>query len=297
MLRAMSGRGTSIRRATASAVIALLACATGAAASPAPAGTAALSPNTPGTGSHLLVDVSGKDGGFHAGVIPNALGIAFEKGFTLDTAAVPGKCTVGQARNEQCPADSRLGGGAIGVQFAGDHYTAHLEFFRTDPPNAGDQGGIILFFKETESGYSDAGAGSVRTIDEGNLGQVIRWDKLPLPQGLPPGAITIDHLQLDLGAGSAAAPAAIPGRSHPRRHRHRVRLRCAVYHGHGRRRHCVRYFHGRRNHLPPRATKSAVGSFIANPPSCPAGTWTVQLQVDSGDAHERREAAAPCASG
>jgi hypothetical protein len=213
--------------------------------------------------------------------------------------AAPSKCTVAQARKEQCPDGSRLGKGAIGVNLPGQRATAKIDFFRADPPNAGDQGGIILYYKEPYSGFTDARVGSVKAIDDGNLGQLIRFDKLPIPQ-LPPGVqITLDHIQLDFGAsGSSGAGAGSPTTT-----RGKVRLPCRRYRPrHGPRRRCVAYRKGLRYHLPPRSSSSsahasAASSFITNPPACDGDGWTIQLQVDYRDGSERREAQAPCASG
>lgn len=298
------GRTLARRLALGAATAALLAAAP-AGASPAPAGFAALQPNTPQSGSHLLIDGKGMDAGLRPNDIPTSLGIAFQKGFVLNPAAATATCTVDQANNEQCPDASRLGAGAIGVTLSGSHYTAQLTFFRADPPQAGDQGGIILYFKEPQSGFSGAGVGSIRTMDDPTYGELIRFDKLPLPN-LPPGLdITLDHIQLDLGAGSSVAPAASHDKKktkkkHSTHHsHHKVRLRCARYRGHGRHRHCVRYLHGKRNHLPPRARKSqaSVASFIANPQDCSAGSWAIQFQVGYKTGQELREAQAPCVAG
>src|SRR3954453_4909359 len=138
-----------------------VAAASPAAASPVPAGVAALQPNTAGAGAHLLLDARGADAGFRPNTIPDALGWAFEKGFELDAAAAPGKCTVDPAKKEQGPPDSRLGAGAIGVNLTGSHATAKIDFWRADPPQPGDESGIILFFKEPDSGFTDAGIGSI----------------------------------------------------------------------------------------------------------------------------------------
>src|SRR3954469_25080292 len=270
-----------------------------AAATPVPAGVAAVQPNTAGAGSHLLLDARGADAGFRPNSIPTSLGWAFEKGFELNAAAAPAKCTLDQAKNEQCPPDSRLGSGAIGVNLTGSHATAKIDFWRADPPQPGDESGIILYFKEPDSGFTDAGTGSIRAINDGNFGQLIRFDKLPIPQ-LPPGVnITLDHIQIDFGAGSsAAAPApGTPGAGTPTHPK--VRLPCRRYKPrHGPNRRCVAYRHGRRYHIAPtptRAHASASGSFITTPPACDTDGWTIQLQVDYKGSPERREAQAPCA--
>ncbi len=297
MLSAMLRRGSRTRRAVLAAAGAGLVAAAPAGATPVPAGVAAVQPNTPLAGSHLLIDAKGADAGFRPNSIPTALGWAFEKGFELDPAAAPKTCTVDQAKKEQCPAESRLGAGAIGVNLPGDHATAKIDFYRADSSQQGDIGGIILFFKEPESGYSDAGLGSIRKIDDGNLGQIIRFDTVPLPP-LPPGLqITLDHIQVDFGAGSSAAPAAGGPSTTPGK-RHKVRLKCKRYRPrHGKRRRCVAYRHGPGARVSSRAHSSAAGSFITNPSSCDGDGWTIQLQVDYRNGSERREAQAPCTTG
>lgn len=292
-----------IRRTFAPTVAfaALALAAAPAAGSPDPAGVATLKPATPAAGSHLLIDAKGADAGFRQNQIPTALGWAFEKGFVLDASAAPEKCTVDQAKNGQCPADSQLGAGDIGVDLPGSHATAKLQFFRADPPNPGDQSGIILYFNDAQDGYSDAGIGSIRQSDDPAYGELIRFDKLPLPN-LPPGLnITLDHIQLDFGAGTITGETETGNGSSKHKH-HKVRLKCKRYKPrHGKHRKCVAYRHGKNARVKShhkkhsRAHASASGSFIVNPPACDADGWTIQLQVDYKDGdQERREAQAAC---
>jgi hypothetical protein len=288
------------RRAQAACALAFtLACGAPAGASPVPAGVAAVKPNTVQAGSHLLIDARGADAGFRENQIPTALGWAFEKGFVLDPTAAPGKCTVDQAKKQQCPESARLGSGAIGVNLPGEHATAKIDFWRADPPDPGDQGGIILYFNDAQDGYSDAGIGSVRKIDDGAFGEIIRFEKLPLPS-LPPGLnITLDHIQLDFGAGTFTGATETGDGSSTRKH-HKVRLKCKRYRPrHGRHRKCVAYRQGKNARVKSktRAHASAAGSFIVNPPACDADGWAIQLQVDYKSGGERREAQAPCSAG
>jgi hypothetical protein len=260
-----------------------------AGATPAPAGLAALSPDTPGAGSHLLVDAKGPEGGLRPKQLPVALGLAFAKGFTLNLAAVDGTCTAKQADAQACPEASRLGAGAIGVVATGpafspdgDRFLAKLSFFRADTPD-----GIVFSFREQESGFSGASIGKVSTIDRDGYGALIRWDALPLPE-LPPGfTFSIDHLQLDLGAGSQAAPVAAPKPKPKPKKKAKPKLRCVKYKGAKGHRRCVKYKRASTAH------KSAAGSFIVNPAAC-TGSWAVQLQIAYKSGEEQREAAAPC---
>jgi hypothetical protein len=299
----MIWQGTGRVRCAVAALAACACFAASAAASPDPAGVASMKPDTPSAGSHLLIDAKGADAGFRQNEIPTALGWAFEKGYVLDATAAPGKCTVDQAKNGQCPADSQLGSGDIGVILPGDRATAKIQFFRADPPNPGDQSGIILYFNDAQDGYSDAGIGSIRQSDDPAFGELIRFDKLPLPN-LPPGLnITLDHIQLDFGAGTftgatETGDATAPGK-HARKH-HKVRLKCKRYRPrHGKHRKCVAFRHGKNARVKSHAHAhaSASGSFIVNPSTCDSDGWTVQLQVDYKDGSERREAQAACAAG
>lgn len=264
--------------------VAALAAAPAAAASPMAAGSLTVAPNAPGAGSHLVVDAGASDAGFRKGQLPTAFEIAFQKGFVLDTTAVAGTCTTGQATKDQCPANSVLGNGGIDVLLNGATYHAQLTFFRADTAN-----GVIFYFKEPQSGFNGASVGTVQPTDTAPYGELLTFDKLPLP-ALPPGLdIQLSHLKLDIGAGSAAPVKAKPK---PRRKHKRY---CVKYRGHGKHRRCVKYS----SHKPkrkPRAHTSAATSFILNPPDCTAGSWTVQLRWTYKDGtQELREGAASCA--
>lgn len=267
--------------------LAVLALAGSAAASPMPAGDVTFKPNAPATGSHLLVDAAGNDAGFRKGQIPVGFELAFQKGFALDTTAVPGTCTTDQANKDQCPDNSRLGTGQIDVVLNGGTYHAQITFFRATTDN-----GVVFYFKEPQSGFNGSSVGTVKAIDEAPYGELIAFDKLPLPD-LPPGLdIQLQHLKLDLGAGSAAPVAKPP--AHKKKHKRKKRY-CTKYRGHGRHRHCVKYS----SHKPrrkPRAHRSAATSFIVNPADCAGGSWTVQLRWMYKDkTQELREGSAPCA--
>jgi len=175
-----------------------LASAVPAAASPMAAGTLTVKPNAPSTGSHLVVDAGANDAGFRKGQIPQGFAIGFQKGFVLDTTAVAGTCTTGQATKDACPANSVLGTGQIDVNLNGGTYHAAITFFRSTTAN-----GVIFYFKEPQSGFNGASEGTLKTGDAAPYDDVLEFDKLPLPD-LPPGLdLQLTHLSLDIGAGSA----------------------------------------------------------------------------------------------
>ena len=230
-----------------------------AAGSPMPAGSVTIKPTTLKAGSHVRVNASGNDAGFRKGQIPDAFSIAFQKGFVLKPAAAKSTCTEDKANNDSCPASSILGKGSIQVVLAGARYTANLSFFRA-------QKGVIFYFKEPESGFNGASTGEVRAGKD-PYGQVLAFDKLPLP-ALPPGLdIRLDKLALDLGARGAQG-------------------KCTKYEttgkGKSKKRRCVKH------------AKAPV--FITNPPSCPTGTWGIQIRWGYKSGEELREGSAPCAT-
>src|SRR3954453_23435563 len=148
--RGVTWQGSRRLLITFGSLLAAVLAGVPAAATPVPAGVAAVQLSTAGAGSHLLIDAHGADAGFRPNSIPSSLGWAFEKGFELNAAPAPAKCTVDQAKKEQGPPDSRLGSGAIGVAVTGSHATAKIDFWRADPAPPGDGSGIIFFFKEAD---------------------------------------------------------------------------------------------------------------------------------------------------
>jgi hypothetical protein len=274
------------KRAGVATVLALAAFSAVAAATPAPDGTAFVVPTTAGTGSHLHIDAKGQDGGLTPKEVPTALGIAFQRGFTIDPAAVAATCTADQAKNYACPADSTIANGSFtgnvqgpGFGPSGQPFNAAVTLYKAPPQQQGDPAGVVFTYKEETYNFKGEGLGRLMELpSDPTYGEQIRIDKLPLPP-LPPGlTITIQELKLDIGAGSAT-PAHSPKVTRKRR-RHRLPY-CSKH----RRHHC--------RHRHRRARSAATGSFLTNPATC-SGNWTVQLQLDYDSHQERREAAVPC---
>lgn len=285
----MRGRGTL------GAVLVALALPAASSASPAPDGTAFLVPTNAGSGSHLHIDAKGPDAGLTPKEIPQALGVAFQKGFAFDPAAVPGSCSDQQMKDNACPADSTVANGAMtgrvtGLGFGADGspFDAAVTLYKAPPRQDGDPAGLVFAFHEQNYNFSGAGPGRLQPLpDDPTYGMQMRFDKLPLPD-LPPGiTVTIEELRLDIGAGSAT-----PAHS-PTVARHRHRHPCRKGHK-GRKCRRKRRRERRRHRRQLAQAKQSTGTFLANPPTC-AGNWTVQLQLDYPAHSERREASVPCA--
>jgi hypothetical protein len=284
-------------------IIALAGIATApAAASPAPAGTAALAPNTAGAGAHLLIDARGEaGGGFHRQEIPTGLAIALQRGFALDPTAVPGVCADDVASKDECPPNAIVGTGALdvlGEGFAfgphGQQFTAQLTFYRAAPRQPGDVMGIVFSFRETSSGFHGASIGRVYDPGDPLLGLEARWDQLPIPQ-LPPGLhFTIQRVRADIGAGAATPPVRVRA---VKKRRHR---RCRKVMRRGRNGHRKTVFvcpKKHRRHPPSRRARFAQATpqaaLLTNPPTC-AGSWRVRLELTYPSGVEQRDADAPC---
>src|SRR5437764_5081788 len=267
-----------VRRSVGVALaLAVVIFASLAMASPAPDGTAFVVPTTAAAGSHLHIDAKGQDGGMTPKEIPDALGIAFGPGFTLDPSAVPGTCTADQAKNYACPADSVLANGSwsgvvqgLGFGENGQPFNAALTFYKAPPQQSGDPAGVVFTYKETSYNFKGEGLGRLENTSDAAYPVAIRFDKLPLPD-LPPGlTITLQELKLDIGAGSAT-PAHSP----------KVTRKRLPYCGKDRHHHCrplpycSKHRHHRCRHRRRSATAADAGSFITNPAAC-AGSWSVQ---------------------
>ena len=283
------------RMAGVAATLVLGLAAPTAGATPAPDGTAFVNPTKAGVGSHLKIDAKGPDGGLTPKQVPTALGLALQKGFAFDPAAVPGTCTADQAKNYACPADSVLANGSFlglvegpGFGANGQPFDAAVTFFKAAPQQPGDPAGVVFSFKEASSGFQGESLGRLMNLPgDPTYGSQIRFDKLPLPD-LPPGiTITINELKLDVGAGSDA-PAHTPAVQRKKHKKHKKHARCTK---HSKSKRC-RHRH-RRSSSRAHARAAATGSFLTNPPAC-ATSWTIQLQLDYANHQERREAAVPC---
>jgi hypothetical protein len=292
--------GRAARGATVLAIAAIGVIAALAQASPAPDGTAFVVPTTATAGSHLHVDAKGPDGGLTPKEIPKALGIAFDKGFAFDPAAVAGTCSADQAENYACPADSVIANGSFvgvvqGPGFGpdGEPFNAAVTLYKAPAQHDGDPMGAVFSFKESSSGFKGESLGRLMPAAE-PYGMQIRFDKLPLP-ALPPGlTITINEMKLDIGAGEAT-PAHSPKVTRKRlpycSRKRRTHCRKLPYCSRKRKHHCRHRHRSRRSS----ARAAATGSFLTNPPACSTG-WAVQLQLDYDGHQERREAAVPCTS-
>src|ERR1044071_3475939 len=101
----------------ASAFALALAFAGSAAAQDATMSTS-LTPNAPGVGSKLHLEVSGAAPEL-AGAVPESLTLVVQRGFAVDGAAVAQRCDADHAAIGDCPESSRVGSGQALVHASG----------------------------------------------------------------------------------------------------------------------------------------------------------------------------------
>jgi hypothetical protein len=303
-----TGEGTRRKRLIGLvALAAAVAIAATALASPAPDGTASVSPNTPAVPTKFHLDAKGEAGGFPEGKIPTTMSLFFQQGFGFDGRAVSVFCKDSEASNYKCPESSRIGKGSVDVvlhgQFLppnGENYTAALSFYAAAPRASGDILGVVFQFYEKSSGLQGSAIGRLVPLSDANYGAEWRFDHLPLPD-IPPGiTITIKRWTFDLTA-TRTTPSTSSTTSTKKkkrlplcnRHRHRhcrtVLPRCTKK----RRHHCRRKVkkHIRLPAPPPGETYT----LIRNPPACSGGSWNFRMVMGYNAGPQAREAKMPCA--
>ncbi|MEA2273770.1 MAG: hypothetical protein QOI98_2478 [Solirubrobacteraceae bacterium] len=273
-------------------------------ASPAPDGTASLTPNTPAAPSKFRLDARGEPGGFPEGKIPNSMFLDFQQGFGFDGRSVSVFCTDSEASNYKCPESSRIGKGSVDVvlhgQFLppnGENYTAAVSFYAAKPRASGDILGVVFQFSEKSSGLQGSTIGRLMPLSDPIYGAEWHFDHLPLPD-IPPGiTITIKRWVFDLTAQRTTPTVAPTAKKRKRlptcsRHRHKhcrtVLPRCTKK----RRHHCRRK--PKRHIRLPAPPPGETYTLIRNPPNCAGGNWAIRLRIGYSNGQQVREAKAPC---
>jgi hypothetical protein len=247
-------------------------CALAAACLPATASAKGpivkLDPNTAGHGSHLTVDAYPGDPGM--GQAPRSIVVSAARGFKVDPRARAARCSAAQARNFDCPAASRIGGGtafghATGAIVPGGRYDfkAAIKSFLAPPQKTGDVAGVVVQVSEPTSGQRGTVTGRVVRVKDGPYGLELRFDNLGGAAPSYPGVtISIDHVRLRAGASRTV-----------------VRTRTVTRDG--------RRVTVRRKHR---------FDLIRNPPKC-SGAWPFRVTIGFADHDDVTFGSAACSSG
>ncbi|HET8979426.1 MAG TPA: hypothetical protein VFN87_14785 [Solirubrobacteraceae bacterium] len=183
---------TRIRRRLCTAMVLSLAVMAGLAATAAADGPAVASatPGQPGKATQLHWAVDGTQPPI-SGVIPTSLTVSTPPGFVLDTKAAAKRCSLLNARLNECPSASRIGAAVM---------TIHV----TKPGGARDLPvSIKLYLGPHNSLMAVAFLAGVRVVPgsiSGANGIQITFNPLPVPPVIPQVSYQFMGVTLDLGA-------------------------------------------------------------------------------------------------
>lgn len=164
-----------------------------------------LEPNTPATGSDLLLDVRSRSG-VPTGERAQSLVLSAPSGFRIAPRAVRGRCGTRAARSFSCPEASRIGSGQVEGHASGAlvpdgrlDFAATIDAFLARPVQPGDVAGLVLEVSEPMTGKRGTLAGRVVRTP---AGVELRFDDIAGAQPSVPGVgISIDRVLLRAGAG------------------------------------------------------------------------------------------------
>jgi hypothetical protein len=271
-----------VLRATLSLLAAGLALAGPAAAQSSPQGSVTLDPATPGRASHAALHVSG--GTATSGQpTPQAIVVAFQRGFVFDATAAAERCTPQQAQSSSCPEASRIGKGSAVVNVSGalfpggsQDFTATIDVFIAPPAQKGDLAGVVVRVSQPQYG-SRSLSGRLVPVAAGPFGAELRFEGLDqATQGFPGVTVTLKQLDVNVGTERTVTTTKV------------VRKRVRVKRGkHGAR---------RRYRIRKRTVRTRTAhALITNPATC-TGAWYGQLRVVYADHQDQQDLSTPCSS-
>jgi hypothetical protein len=164
-----------------------------------------LSPAVAGKGSTATLDVTPPH---HAGdTNPQSVVVRVARGFKFDPVAVSARCDQSHAKANTCPAKSKIGGGTADITVStsaglnAEKLTAAVDMFVAPPPQAGDVSGVVVHFKEPQTGQQGSVTGRIVKEASGQFGLDSRFDGLDQSFKPPAGfKVRLDHLHVTFGA-------------------------------------------------------------------------------------------------
>ena len=243
-------------------------------AAPAPAQTpqpyVAVVPNVAGKASELRVDLRPDPAQSSQARNAQEIVLAVARGFRTDPRSRRARCSEAQAREFRCPEDSRIGygqaeGTASGTLLpaGGQRFTASIDVFLAPPPRRGDVAGVVVQFREPQSGARGQARGRIVRVRSALFGSEVRFEELggATPQ-FPGITVTVERIRVQVGA------------------RRTVRRTRTVRRG------------GRRV----RVVRRVRYSLITNPPTCRAGGWPYEVRIRYPDRQDTRAGSLECSS-
>lgn len=168
----------------------------------APSGSATISPNRAGKGSHVSFDIK-PDGGN-----PKSIVIRVARGFKFEPRAVAARCDQSHAQANTCPANSKIGDGSTDATVHQDagvlpdtHLTAAVDLFVGPRLQSGDVASVVIHYKEPKTKQEGSLTGRVTKGAPKPFDLTVRFDKVDQAFKPPAGfSVRIDRLQASIGA-------------------------------------------------------------------------------------------------
>ena len=160
-----------------------------------------LTPNTPGVGSSVHIDVSGTAPEL-AGSLPESVALSVQRGFALDVRAVAVRCSGTALTSGKCPAKSRIGTGQAVVSTNGllnQDIPATIDVFLAAPVQSADVASAVVVISAV--GLSRAVRTRLLAPATGRFGYELRLEGIATAVPTIPGvSFGLRSLSLDLGA-------------------------------------------------------------------------------------------------
>lgn len=260
-----------MRRITLTTTAALVLVLAASAGAQAPTIVGTLTPNTPGAGSRVHVEVGGAAPEI-AGALPESIALGVQRGFAFDARAVAVRCTGDALTSGACPAASRIGLGQAIVHASGlvnQDIPATLDVFLADPVQAGDVASAIVVI--SGAGLSRAVRTRLLAPATGPIGYELRLEGISGAVPAIPGVtLTLSSLKLDIGAR----------RKVTRTKTKRVRVTRK----------------GRRITVKRKVKTRVTYDLLRNPKTC-SGAWGVRLTVRVSGVDRVADIGVPCTPG
>ena len=232
--------------------------------------TGGLTPNTPGDGSRVHIEVGGAAPEI-AGSLPESIALGIQRGFALDVRAVAATCKGAALTSGDCPAKSRIGSGQAIVGATGlvnQDIPATLDVFLAQRVQAGDLASAVVLIKG--AGLSRAVRTRLLAPASGPIGYELRLEGIAGAVPAVPGVnLALRSLTLDLGARRRVTKTTTK----------RVRVTRD----------------GRRVTVRRKVKRRVTYNLLRNPRTC-NGAWAVRLTVRAAGVDRVRDVGVPCAS-
>jgi hypothetical protein len=263
--------GGSMRRITITTTMALVLTLAASAHAQDTTITGGLTPNTPGAGSRVHVEVNGSAPEL-AGTLPESVALGVQRGFALDVRAVAVRCTGGALTSGTCPAASRIGTGQAVVRASGllsRDIPATLDVFLADPVESADVASAVVVMSAV--GVSRGVRTRLLAPATGPVGYELRLEGIASAVPAIPGvSFGLRSLSLDLGT--------------------RRRVTKTTY------KHVRVTRHGRRVTVRRKVRRRVTYDLLRNPTTC-GGAWVVRLTVRVAGVDSSRDVGVPCTPG